>query len=105
MACKDCQDKEKFIESFNDGIPYIDDIYPDKVLRTFPEDTPEHLLKWHFDEEDRDVYVLGDTDWLFQFDNELPKPFGTKTHIPKGVYHRVIKGTGELQLVIYKDIK
>ena len=104
MACKDCDCKETalFYRSMDNSIPYTDEIFPDKILRTFPHDTPEHLLKWHWDEENRDVYPVNKTDWKFQFDNELPQQLNSKLHIPKGAYHRIIKGTGDLQLLIYK---
>jgi hypothetical protein len=102
--CKDCDCKEQLVfeNSMDNTIPYTDEEFPDKILRTFPHDTPEHLLKWHWDEEDRDVYSVNKTDWKFQFDNELPQQLNSKLHIPKGVYHRIIKGSGDLQLLIYK---
>ena len=39
---------------------------------------------------------------MFQFDNELPFIMEEKFIIPMGVYHRVIKGDGELKLKIKK---
>jgi hypothetical protein len=59
-------------------------------------------LKWHWDEEDRTVEVIGNTDWEFQFDNELPFRMTKSFFIPKGAMHRVIKGTGDLQVKIIK---
>ena len=103
MCCKDCEESERFYMTMADGIPYTEEEFPDKILRTFPHDTPEHLLKWHWDEEDRNVYPVHKTDWQFQFDNQLPQPINSRLHIPKGEYHRLIKGTGDLQLLIYKD--
>lgn len=104
MACKDCDCKEQklFYYSMEEMIPYTDEDFSDKIIRTFPNDTPEHLLKWHWDEEDREVFPLNKTDWKFQFDNKLPELINSKLEIPKGVYHRLIKGTGDLQLLIYK---
>jgi hypothetical protein len=84
--------------------PYTDIVKTEEdVLRLF-EDTidPEDLL-WHRDNEDRIVEVIGDTDWMVQMDNELPKPFKDKIFIPKGVWHRAIKGTGALAIKIHKS--
>jgi hypothetical protein len=37
---------------------------------------------------------------MFQFDNELPQVLKDKVFIPKEVYHRLIKGTGTLNVRI-----
>jgi hypothetical protein len=43
------------------------------------------------------------TDWQFQFDNEIPQRLSeNKLFIPKETYHRLIKGTGDLKVKIYK---
>jgi hypothetical protein len=39
---------------------------------------------------------------MFQFDDELPFQMEGKIFIPMGVYHRVIKGSGDLKLKIKK---
>lgn len=57
-------------------------------------------LQWHFDEEDRIVKPLNENDWKIQFDNQLPIPLDEEIFIPKGVYHRVIKGTTDLNVNI-----
>ena len=72
------------------------------VIRTFSKDLPESSLKWHFDGEDRTVTPLNENDWMFQFDNEFPIPMNREIFIPKGVYHRVIKGTTDLIIKILK---
>lgn len=71
-----------------------------RVVRTFSEDVPDEELKWHRDAEDRVVRVIGETDWGIQFDNRLPQRLTGEVLIPAGVYHRVIKGTGELKVEI-----
>lgn len=82
--------------------PY-DEFEKDKYyIRKFYEDTDESLLKWHWDDEDRTVISLGETDWKFQFDNELPQSLNESIFIPKGVMHRVIKGSGDLLIKIIK---
>jgi hypothetical protein len=77
-------------------------ISSNKFERVFSSDVPETELKWHRDKENRLVEVLKDTDWYFQMDNELPIPLkkGVKFEIPKETYHRVIKGTGDLKILI-----
>jgi hypothetical protein len=71
-------------------------------IRIFPEDTPELSLKWHWDEEDRIIEPVGPTNWLFQFDNQLPTGINNQIFIPKGVIHRIIKGNGELKIKVIK---
>ena len=104
--CKDCdcEERESFYRTFEDGKPYIDQIVNGRLIRKFPKETEAHLLKWHTDEEDRIVWPLNDNDWKFQFDNELPIPFdGTLgIKIKKGIFHRIIKGTTDLILQIDK---
>jgi hypothetical protein len=46
---------------------------------------------------------MHDTDWKFQYDNDLPVDLSNKKlFIPKETYHRLIKGTGDLTLKIFK---
>jgi len=71
-------------------------------VREFPANTNEMDLVWHMDAEDRTVEPIGKTDWLFQFDNELPVPLDTTIFIPKYTIHRVIKGTGSLKIKLIK---
>jgi hypothetical protein len=72
------------------------------VVRTFSSKIDEIELKWHWDEEDRLVEPLNDNDWQFQFDNELPMRINKQIFIPRGVMHRVIKGTTNLEVKITK---
>ncbi len=71
-------------------------------LREFEETVDIDDLEWHRDREDRIVEIIGDTDWQLQMDNELPKPMTGRIFIPKEIYHRVIKGTGDLKVKITK---
>ena len=77
-------------------------ITPNKFKRVFSQDIPEKELVWHRDKENRLVEVLEDTDWYFQMDNRLPIPLkkGVKFDIPKETFHRVIKGTTDLVILI-----
>ena len=70
------------------------------IYRKFTQDISEEELVWHRDENDREVEILEPTDWMFQFDNELPQTLKGKLHIPKETYHRLIKGTGYLNIRI-----
>ena len=81
------------------GRRYIED----SDIRYFDQHTDEEEFVWHRDREDRYIESLHKTDWQFQFDNKLPVSLQeSKLFIPKGVYHRLIKGTGNLTLKIEK---
>ena len=79
-----------------------ENITDNKFKRVFSSEVPEKELVWHRDKENRIVEVLEDTDWYFQMDNELPIPLkkGVKFQIPKETFHRVIKGSGDLKILI-----
>ena len=86
--------------------PFIETIISDnEVIREFLPGQPDHLYKWHADPEDRLVQVLEDSDWRFQYDNELPTPLltGIDIKIPVGVIHRIIPGTTKLSIKIIKN--
>ena len=80
--------------------PYSERRKDNLIVRTFSQDIDEKELVWHRDREDRQVTVLEETDWQFQFDNELPQVLKNTIFIPKNTYHRLIKGTGELNVHI-----
>jgi hypothetical protein len=73
-----------------------------EFIRVFNQDTDSGEYMWHRDREDRIIESIGDTDWKIQIDNELPKVID-KAFIPMGVYHRVIKGTGDLKIKLIKN--
>lgn len=74
----------------------------DGDIRTFSKDLDSHELKWHRDEEDRVVTPVGKNDWMFQHDNQLPRPIDGEIIIPAGEWHRVIKGTNDLVVRIQR---
>lgn len=74
-----------------------------EFIRVFSQDTDSGEFTWHRDREDRIVKSIGETDWLVQIDNELPKSLNDEIFIPMGVYHRVIKGTGDLKIKLIKN--
>jgi hypothetical protein len=71
-------------------------------IRTFYENVDSGDLHWHRDYEDRIIESTHETDWTFQIDDELPQKLNKEIFIPKGVYHRLIKGTGDLRIKIIK---
>jgi len=74
----------------------------DGDIRTFSKDVDSHELKWHRDKEDRIVTPLGNNDWMFQRDNQLPEPMSGEIRVNRGEWHRVIKGTTDLVVKIRK---
>ncbi len=43
-----------------------------------------------------------ETDWLIQLDDEIPKKIEGQIFIPMGIYHRLIKGSGDLKIKLQK---
>ena len=83
-------------------LPFDQETQEGYKIRTFNEIVESEELKWHFDDTDREVTILESKGWGFQLDNELPVVLkeGDKIFIPKGVYHRVLKGNGNLKIKI-----
>ena len=71
-------------------------------IREFSQDTDSGEFCWHRDRESRIIESLNNTDWMVQIDNELPKKIEGEVFIPMGVYHRLIKGTGDLKIKLKK---
>lgn len=73
-----------------------------KILRTFSPDVDSDELKWHQDLKDRKVTILESGGWQFQMEDKLPNKLSNAEQlwIPKLVWHRVIKGNGELVVEI-----
>jgi len=78
------------------------DLTENVKIRTFNQDTDSGEFTWHRDREDRIVELIEGKNWYTQLDNELPKKLTkeNKVYIPKGIYHRVIKGDGDLVVKI-----
>lgn len=84
--------------------PYTDIEVTDKyIIREFSENIDPIEMLWHRDLEDRTIEILGETDWKIQLDNQLPTSMNQPIYIPRHLYHRVIKGTGNLLLKIHKS--
>ena len=83
--------------------PYINIETTDNyIIREFSQDTDELDLIWHMDDEDRTIIAIEETDWMFQFDDELPVSLNSPIFIPRHRVHRVIKGTKDLKIKIIK---
>ena len=83
--------------------PYINIETTDNyIIREFSQDIDELDLIWHMDDEDRTIIAIEETDWMFQFDDELPISLNLPIFIPRHRVHRVIKGTKDLKIKIIK---
>lgn len=99
----DCNDMsfEEMVRQIDDQtLPFTQTEHDGYFIRTFDPNAPAHLYKWHFDECDRVIEALNDSDWKFQFDNELPIPLKGQITITSHLYHRLIPGTTPLSLKI-----
>lgn len=82
--------------------PYENILFEDNFfVRLFNENIDPTELKWHRDEKDRVIESIEESDWLIQIENQLPEKID-KICIKKEVWHRLIKGTGELKVKIYE---
>lgn len=85
------------------SLPYKETkISESTFIREFTQDTDSGEMVWHRDREDRIIESIDTTDWLIQIDDELPKKIEGEVFIPMGVYHRLIKGTGDLKIKLQK---
>ncbi len=84
-------------------LPFIEEkIGENLFIRTFKQETDSGEMVWHRDFEDRIIESIEDTNWGFQLDNQLPIQLKKQIYIPKGVYHRLIKGNGDLKIKLQK---
>ena len=111
--CKDCKcgemTNEKVIEQMDDQRkPYTEKVYASFAFDTeirerhFDKTAPEHLFKWHWDEEDRWVEAIYENDWKFQFkdEDEISLTKDLELEIPANKFHKLIKGTTDLVVKI-----
>ena len=83
--------------------PYQDlQITEKSKIRVFESNVDSGELHWHRDRENRLIEVLEGNGWMLQLDDELPVEMkvGNQYLIPEGVYHRTIKGEGDLKIKI-----
>lgn len=83
-------------------LPFKQTIEDGVKTRVFDKNIDDHELQWHRDERDRIVEVVKGSGWKFQMDDELPKTLkeGDRFTIPSEIYHRVIRGNGNLVIKI-----
>lgn len=86
-------------------LPFVQEEENGIKRRLFSENVNNDELKWHFDELDREVKIVKSNGWQLQMDDNLPFKLveGRTVFIPKGVYHRVIKGKGDLVVEIREE--
>jgi hypothetical protein len=82
--------------------PFQQENIDGKIKRTFSPDVDSDELKWHQDLNDRKVTVIESGGWSFQMEDNLPNKLliAEQIIIPKFVWHRVIKGEGNLVVEI-----
>ena len=89
--------------------PYKDLEKTDRyIIREFGDDINPVELYWHRDDEDRSVEIIECGEgWKMQYDNQLPINLteGITLFILRHEWHRVIKGSGDLLIKIYKHGK
>jgi hypothetical protein len=87
-------------ENISKDKPYQELRTFDFIHRKFKQDVSEDELVWHRDRNDREIEVVGTTDWQYQLEDEIPQQLRDTIFIPKDTYHRLIKGKGNLDLRI-----
>ena len=80
------------------GKPYIEQ----DGIRTFNVQSPDSEYVWHRDNANREVEIIEGEGWQLQIEDCLPMLLNDvkKVIIPKGVYHRLIKGYNTLKVKI-----
>lgn len=84
---------------------YIDEKIDDFSFIRYFKDVDEESLVWHRDKKDRLVKVVSGESWHIQYDNMLPIRLLVNHYytIPKLVYHRLLKGSDDLTLLILEE--
>lgn len=72
------------------------------ILRRFNENTDPAELIWHQDLKNRKISIIKSNNWKIQLDNNLPISLVESEiyDIPALLFHRVIKGKGDLVILI-----
>ena len=84
--------------------PFIETKKENSIIREFSHDVDSAELIWHRDREDREVKIIKSNGWKLQLDNQLPIYLkeGETYFIEKYMFHRVLKGQGDLVVEIIK---
>ena len=86
--------------------PYREKRFPDnRILREFSEIVPAEDLEWHMDRQDRKVTVVEGRNWKLQLESGLPFTIcpGETYFIPKESWHRLLRGSGKLRIIIIEE--
>jgi hypothetical protein len=86
-------------------LPFKEEVDGDGwFIRKFSSETNSEELKWHRDDEDREIVVKSSNGWFFQMDDSLPVEFteGKVFNIKKGQWHRIIAGFDNLIILMHK---
>lgn len=86
--------------------PYEEHQIGEQIERTFCIEDNEKFV-WHQDEQDRWIKAKTKTDWLFQFDNELPQEISETEviFIKRHRIHRIISKTDPTVVIEIKFSK
>jgi hypothetical protein len=86
-------------------LPFKQQKIADKLIREFSPYADLDELKWHRDTTNRDVKIIQGGGWKFQSWDELPKTLKNedKLYIPRGTWHRVLRGDEPLIIEIYES--
>lgn len=76
-------------------------------IRTFSSKVNPSELVWHRDKHERLVEVISGNDWKIQLENEVPKVLkeGDVFTITAERFHRLVRGHGDLVLIIKEEKK
>ena len=71
-------------------------------IRKFSSRLESEELYWHRDKKDRVIEVLSGSGWMYQEENKLPVELfpGHIFSIKKETWHRVIRGSNDLSILI-----
>ena len=80
-------------------------ISENSFIRKFSSDTEEDELYWHRDKANRVIKVISGSNWMYQEEDCLPIELypGLVFSIQKETWHRVIRGSGDLEIFIEEE--
>ena len=87
------------------NFPFTEKKIGESLIRKFSESVDSSELVWHRDRQNRVVRVLNGVNWKIQIENNLPENLipGKSYFIPKGGYHRILKGKSNLVVEILES--
>ena len=81
-------------------------ISKDSFIRKFSSQIECDELYWHKDKCNRVIKVISGEGWMYQEENAIPVEIfpGSTFSIKKGTWHRVIRGSSDLSVLIKETI-